>query len=609
MNNSHMRLLLCVLDDSSIWCRTSTTRDFETITRRVENEGWSFITITLPTFCSDFERSLADGRIDRNSFMGFKRMKNSSLPAFLSGLMSIVFDSVSGCLLDNPDIHAIACIRQICLLHKKVLLPCSKEREKQAFEGFVKCEHEVSIANRKVATLDDSIKIPLGVFGEVSDVMWSSVLGDLSNKVASHDLIPRHGPGATAEKISGNQKYSIKRWHERLQPFFPADLFAIPSYNALEMLEDIDFIEPDAELPVRVIQVPKTLKTPRIIAIEPVCMQYAQQALMAPMVSVLESHPLTGGKINFTDQTVNRELALSSSKSGRFATLDLKEASDRVPASLVDRMLKTVPALREAIFACRSTRARVPGIGDQHLTKFASMGSALCFPIESMVFYTICISAELQRLGLRVSRTNLLRVSRDVRVYGDDIIVPVEAVPLVCSELEAFGLKVNFRKSFDSGKFRESCGMDAYDGTPVTPAYCRRTLPSNKRNALEIVSALSLSNQLYERGFWIAAQYLRDIVTGLNVPVPIVADTSPIIGRKSFVFDYEYSRVCPILHRRLARGIRIRTVKRTSVIDGYAALMKCFLKQGDEPFADKDHLERYGRPLSVDIKTGWFPVH
>lgn len=84
---SHMRLLECVLADASTWCSTSTTRDFNTISRRVEHEGFSFLTIALPSFCSDFERSLADGCVAPSRFLGFK--KRGALPVLLRGLLEI----------------------------------------------------------------------------------------------------------------------------------------------------------------------------------------------------------------------------------------------------------------------------------------------------------------------------------------------------------------------------------------------------------------------------------------------------------------------------------------------------------------------------------------
>ncbi len=594
-----MRLLLCVLEDSSTWCRTSTTRDWLTITRRVEHEGESFLTITLPTFCQAFERGLEEGGLTPDMFPSFHAKKHTSLPAFLHGLTSQVFDPGTGYLLEKPDVHAIYAVRQIALLFKKVLLPCSKEREDAAFDGFIQCESEV------LRDLGDISPDKLSAFLGVSRLLWGSVLSKLNRKVVLGELVPRHGPGATAERISGNRKFEIRRWHERLQPFFPADSFAIANLGWLSELDNVDFCEPEAEIPVRVITVPKTLKTPRIIAIEPVCMQYTQQSILIPLVESLESHKLTKGLLNFTDQTVNQRLARSASQNGRLSTIDLKDASDRVSVKLVELMLECLPDLRDAILACRSTTADVPGRGIHTLAKFASMGSALCFPIEAMVFYTIVVSSIHRSLGTRLTPRSLFNVTRRVRIYGDDIIIPVDYVQTVMSELEAFGLRVNRHKSFFTGKFRESCGVDAYDGVPVTPVYCRRPLPTSRRDSSEMISAISLRNQFYRAGYWRTTQYLTTYLERL-APLPYVADTSPVHGLWSYTNSYESQRMCPNLHTPLVKGVVTKVRHRSSMLDGHGALLKALIKRGEEPYFDPKHLERHGRPESVDIKIGWY---
>lgn len=597
---SLMRLLLCVLDDSSTWCCTSTTRDFEEISRRVENEGFSFLTITLPAFGQDFERSLDSGYLRADLFRGFKRLRGTPCPALLSGLMGLVFDAKTGMLLDHPSIDAIFYIRQLCYMFKKVLLPCTENRIEAAYARFIQCEQEV------LSDLDELGDERLNTFRHLSNILWSSTLGPVNRKVIGRELLPKHGPGATAERISGNRKYDLVTWHERLEPFFPASDFAIPNFGFAEQLERMDFFEPGQEPPVRVITVPKTLKTPRIIAIEPVCMQYTQQALLEPIVAALESARLTAGHLNFTDQTVNQRLALASSKSTRLATIDMKDASDRVSCSLVYEMLSCVPDLRDAVMACRSTSAAVPGKGVVPLAKFASMGSALCFPIESMVFYAICILGMAKGQACQISTNSVFRLSRGVHVYGDDIIVPVDMVPFVVSELEAFGLKVNQHKSFWTGKFRESCGVDAYDGVQVTPVYVRRLLPTSRRDVPEMLSAISLRNQLYKAGMWKTCQWLTDYV-GRYAPLPIVSETSPIHGLHSFVFEPESQRMCKNLHKPLAFGISTSVRHRRSQVDGPGALLKVFLKRGSLPIHDAKHLERHGRPESVNIKLRWLP--
>lgn len=605
-------LVRIILEDIQGGCGTSTTRDFQTVARRVEHEGESFLTITLPNFCRDFERSLERGKVDSTLFVGFKRQKGGALPRFLGGLLSLVFDPKTGVLLDEPEVCAISDIRQLCLMFKKVLLPCSDSRERDALRKYVEVEQELAC---KEATLSQEDR---KAFKDISRLIWGDATLDHSNfrmieeAIARNDHVPKHGPGATAERISGNRKYDLLHWHSRLEQYFPYDLFGSSRPDlVLEGLDSIEFLDPDAELPVEVISVPKTLKAPRIIAKEPVCMQYTQQAILELLVPAVEKHPLSSGAVNFTRQDSNREKArLSSEKAQSLATLDLSEASDRVLASLVWDMLDNTPNLRGAIFACRSTRAHVPGMGVYPLTKFASMGSALCFPVEAMVFYTIIMLAMHKAKGIRPTYSSIKSMKDGVRVYGDDLIVPVDMVQAIVEHLTLYGLKVNENKSFWNGKFRESCGMDAYDGQCVTPIYVRRKAPSDRQHVEEIVSWVSLSNQLFKRGYWRAADYCKRVVeSALKRKLKLVRSLSQGLGLHTFKECVSIDAWDHVLHRFVA-SVPVFTAKpRPSKVDGYGALMKFFLRRSDEPFEDEKHLIRAGRPLHAHIKVRKVPSY
>jgi hypothetical protein len=421
--------------------------------------------------------------------------------------------------------------------------------------------------------------------------------------VFAGDHKPRHGPGKTADRSTGNGKYDNGTWYTRLEEHFPSGDFRISSYNFSEVLQGVTYLEPGDEIPVKVVSVPKTLKTPRIIAIEPTCVQYVQQSLMDLFVSEIEKDDLLQGSIGFTDQVPNQELARRGSIDRSLATIDLSEASDRVSNQLVLRMLKNFPTLSGAVQACRSVTADIPGHGIHSLSKFASMGSALCFPIEAMVFLTIICCGYEQTLNRYLTKNDLLSFLKKVRVYGDDIIIPVEYVRSVVDDLEAFGFKVNSKKSFWTGEFRESCGKDYYAGSDVSVTYCRRGFPSQQSDVLEMLSAYSFRNQLYKAGLWQTAEAMDDMLRGL-APLPVVLETSPILGRHSFL-GYETQKMHKTLHGPLVKGLVVKAVSQKSPISGEGALMKFFLKRGEQPFFDVKHLERYGRPESVDIKIRW----
>jgi len=599
---SLMELTQYVLADAQTWCCTSTTRDVETVASRVEDEGISFLTITLPSFCKDFESCLEKGGVLPSDFVGFKRAhKSVTLPAFLQGLLELVFDRCSGRLLDEPSTLAIFYVRQITLLHKKVLLPCSDERERNAFVKYIQCEKDLACFEGSVLR-DDLYR-----FSRIADLLWASDCSIIDRMVYDGDLRPKHGPGKTADRTTGNGKYDAEFWHSRLEQYFCSSDFRIANSSFSYVLEGIDFLEPDAEIPVKVVSVPKTLKTPRIIAIEPTCMQYTQQALMEVIVSRLEKSNLLQGSIGFTDQTPNQRRARAGSVDRSLATIDLSEASDRVSNLLVRIMLKNYPSFGGAVQACRSTKADVPGFGIVSLTKFASMGSALCFPIEAMVFLTIVLCGYERKLKRTLSKNDILLLLPKVRVYGDDIIVPVDIVREVMDDLELFGLKVNTSKSFWNGNFRESCGKDYYRGCDVSVTYNRRVKPLSPRDVPEMLSLFSLRNQFYKAGLWRTVDYLDNELKRL-APLPNVTESSPILGRNSFL-GYETEKMCKTLHRPLVKGYAVRALPKKSSISGEGALMKYFLKRGREPLFDPKHLERYGRPDAVDIKLRWGPPY
>jgi hypothetical protein len=487
---------------------------------------------------------------------------------------------------------------------KKLELPCTSARVAKAFSKYKDCEHEVAEKTQELLVGDQD---HLSTFRSISSLLWDRALLPLDRKIYKGEgLLPKHGPGATADGLKGNHKFKLQQWPRRLDVFFPSSLYLIPSENHWDLLDRVDFVEPGYEMPVKVISVPKTLKTPRIIGVEPTGMQYAQQALLRELVPILENKKLFSGSLGFTDQEPNKVLAKTSSRTQEFATLDLSDASDRVSNLLVKEMLHNLPSLSGALQACRSSRAEVPGQGTLALTKFASMGSAVTFPVEAMVFLTIVVIGYQRQLSRPLTHKDVKRILKRVRIYGDDIIIPVELVPYVTSALHDYGSVVNAHKSFWTGRFRESCGGDYYDGADVTPVYVRRVFPESRRDTKEFVSCVSLRNQLYKAGLWNAAAYLDTQLEGM-APFPVVAESSPALGRHSFL-GYSQERLCRNLHRPLVWAAVQVAKKRPSKLDGAYALMKYFLKEGDEPFFDKEHLSYYGRPLSVDTKIRWAPA-
>ena len=601
-----MKSLMCllreVLLDRSAWCRVSTTFDLKTIESRVEHEGLSFLTITLPTFCDELQKALAEGAVLSHHFPLWPkdRKGGGGLPLFLGGFLELVFDRATGRLLDDPSVDAIQAMRQISLLFGKVRLECTERRTQSAFRKYIKCEQEVRESDQSRSESD------MSDFQRLGRLLWADVLQRVDEDIYYGRLVPKHGPGATADRLVGNRKYEQAAWTRRLESVFPhLDGFISPGEWHADSFDHVDILEPGAEIPVRVIAVPKTLKTPRIIAVEPTAMQYSQQAIAEVLVGYLEGvdNPLRS-LVGFRDQGLNRLMAQRGSHDGSLATLDLSEASDRVSNQLVRALVADFPNVGEGLEATRSRKADVPGFGVVRLAKYASMGSALCFPVEAMVFCTIVFMGIERALSRRVTRNDVRSFLGQVRVYGDDIIVPADYAASVIRSLEDFGLRVNADKSFWTGRFRESCGKEYFAGDDVSIVRCRSIPPTSRKDAPELISWVSMRNQFYSSGYWRVARAIDEFL-GQIMPLPLVAESSSVLGRKSFL-GYETQKYSKFTHAPLVKGLVVNAeIPRDESLMDFGALMKYFLKRGVDPFQDREHLERSGRPRSVGTKPRW----
>ncbi len=576
-------------------CGISTVRDQKTITERFEHEGLSFLTITLPAFGKDLQKGLDDGKVAHDMFAGFRR--HAGLPRFLGGFLELVFDRSSGLLLDEPSVVAIQALRQLTLAFGKVRIDCSDARVAKAIAGYVECEKGVRHADLDFPLYREE-------FIRVGTLLCGGLFSRLDRMVQEETLVPKHGSGSTADGLLGNAKYDNREWTERLDRVFPVMDWLIPTYRHLEVLDRVHVLEPREERPVKVITVPKTLKTPRIIAMEPTCMMFVQQALHEQVQVLLKRDEILSRLADYSSQLPNQELARRGSRDGTLATLDLSEASDRVSNQHVRALLSPWPSLAEAVDACRSRKADVPGYGVLRLAKFASMGSALCFPMEAFVFTTIVFLGIQDALGRPLTRRDIKSFHGKVRVYGDDIIVPVHMVHPVMKRLASFGMRVNTDKSFWTGKFRESCGADFYDGTDVSVVRVKTEIPTSLKHVRELESTVSLRNLLWDRGWYKTADYLDEII-GKVLPVyPAVPRRSPALGRWSHL-PIQAEKTHPHLQTPLLKACVVESVPSTSKVSGYGALLKFFLKRGIKPPDDKRHLERAGRAGSARIKTRW----
>jgi len=622
----------CTARELAVRCCTSAARDITTVTSRTEHEGLSFLAITLADYGKAIEKWLDHGIVAPWECSSFRKSALTGLPLFLGGFLERVFDPASGVLLDDPDIEAIYALRQLTLMFSKIALPqedpgrdsstrtdvVSPRRERRAMSEYVQCEQDIRWTD---SVLDPSY---MADFKRMSGLLFNDLFAKMDRDVHFARIVGKHGPGSVADRYKANAKWNLRTWTTRLNRVLPAEEFLCPNPSFWEEIKkELIVLEPEAEMPVKVITVPKTLKTPRIIAVEPAAMQYAQQGLLRSFRDALLEDSFLSRIIGIEDQDPNRVLACRGSHRGDLATLDLSEASDRVSYQHVRAMLEDFPELLWAVDASRSRRADVPGQGVLRLAKFASMGSALCFPFEAMVFATVIFTGVQRELNTSLSRKQLVQLfSERVRVFGDDLIVPREFVLSVVDELSAFGHKVNVSKSFWIGRFRESCGREYYDGQDVSIVKVREVLPTQRQNTSGVVSAVALRNQLYWAGLWKSADWMDNYLGKVLKYFPNVAPSSPLLGRES-ALGYQFQRLHPFNHSPLTKGYYVVAKSPSDHLEGPGALLKCL---GSKPYVgfglvrnghegetvdaqsvDKEHLERSGRPERVDIKLGWRP--
>jgi len=450
-------------------------------------------------------------------------------------------------------------------LTHKIKRPTTPAREKKAILGFIETDRTLSTA------LDSITESEWTAFDKVVMRWFGEMFNDLDSKIASFELIPRHGPGAVADRLDHSQRWEFGYWTDRLESVFPSWRYRENIPTSVHPCP----VPVDDELPVRVVTVPKTQSTPRIIAIEPSTVQYAQQGLKREIYEYVSRSPLSG-ILGFTDQTRNQVLALAGSLNGSLATLDLSEASDRVHLSLVKRLLKRWPHLKEFVLATRSRKASVNGEVIR-LNKFASMGSALTFPIEALLFTAIAVMGVEQAEGKRLTpRNSMGRVS----VYGDDIIIPVDATAAVIDLLELFGFKVNRSKSFWTGLFRESCGKEYYAGHDVSVIRLRAEVPTSRQDAVLIKRFTDFRNRAYSAGLWRLVKLCDPVLDRFRIPTQFVLEGRVaelgIIARESILPTPFRGSWDPNLQvwKRKVPILREKSVN--YFVDGSAGLLKWF---------------------------------
>ncbi|UJQ85675.1 MAG: putative replicase protein [Leviviridae sp.] len=626
--------------------RRDCDRDSSRLLSLIEQRGLPFLMVDLPAMGKHFDKCLSTGHLTASNIPGFRGYrKRSTIPRLFKGMWLRVFDEL-GVLRTEVDANSIRNLRQLLYAAKKVRVACSDSKTWEQVNEFFQIDREIrsptlnwdedefridGIHGLRIG--DHDILSPAPLFdchdndsqqrgpspymdqGLADAVQCTAdiVSATLGSFIAS-EWRTKHGPGAVADQRHTQFKYDFPTWPAKLDAFFPMSEFGFANYDHW-----IEFITHDGapdlyrnhEPPSKLISVPKTLKAPRLIAAEPVSHQWCQQSILDFLVSSLHRTPISSS-IHFRDQTQNQKLALRASHTQSHATIDLSSASDRLSCWLVERIFRRSPSLVEALHASR-TRWVVNTIdrkSPRHhlLRKFACMGSACTFPVQSYVFCILACAAVLYSRGIRPTIGALRKVSQEVLVFGDDIIVPIDAWELLQGLLSDLGLKVNQSKTFGIGRFRESCGLDAWDGRDVTPTYSI-TYPDVSRPE-SISSVIKTHNNFVQRGWYGPADYVKSRVhKERRFDFPHVPLGSGFFGWYDHMWQGN-----PSLRKRF-NPYTMQVEMRMSVIEstvkrhptrGTSQLLQYFTEVRPVDFIQGDRIGVVGRPRT-SIRTRWVP--
>jgi hypothetical protein len=383
-------------------------------------------------------------------------------------------DSLSSQKYDDATQHFVA--NQFALLVKKYPFPSDKldlGARATAVKTFMASEKRTKLVNRKFKFLGTHHSRDRFLEQSRSARHWIHAL--LGTRPNYKQIFSKCDFGAGASVgVHGNATHILAKLHSEKWSVTPGAIHhafggLMRNHHYMEQLLPhgpdgrfvcFDYVHSFTEYTrrMRVVQhnkisfVPKTVKTERTIAVEPLLNGYVQKG-----TDLVLREKLRKVGIDLTSQELNQRMALKGSQSDdddSLVTIDLKSASDSISIELVRYLLPS-----DWFSLLDRTRSKAYELDKVVTTyeKFCSMGNGFCFPLETILFAAACHASGAGRPGV------------DFMVYGDDIIVTKRVANQVLSLLRYWGFKHNPDKTFLEGPFRESCGADWFGGEDVRP--------------------------------------------------------------------------------------------------------------------------------------------
>lgn len=343
----------------------------------------------------------------------------------------------------------------ISFLRKSKFLKTSFDKESVALKKFQETEDKCRETNFRFGAGFSSLSGRNVTRLNALRRKISRILSDYS--VSEHFDLCAWGPGSTTHTKGSNTSASRKFSDDRGTNSSTYHLFWSSLKAAFPLWE---LSEPSMIEHCKLITVAKNAKTDRTIAVEPGINSFLQHG-----AGKLIGRRLRSFGYDLRSDLKNRTGALIGSRDNSLATVDFSSASDTIARNLVreilpERWFLVLDALRSDRYLLKNAVSTVP------YSKFSSMGNGYTFELESLIFLASALVIT-EELGLS---------TKDVSVFGDDIIIPSDAFASYSEFVEFLGFTVNTKKSYSSSYFRESCGSYYFRGVDIKPYFLKRII-------------------------------------------------------------------------------------------------------------------------------------
>lgn len=309
-----------------------------------------------------------------------------------------------------------------------------------------------------------------------------------------------------------------------------------PNWSHAENIRRTEFGEVDIVVGNRLSCVPKNHDVSRCICTEPNLNMFFQLGIGAQLERRIKSH----FGIDLSDQPMlNKILAQSASKTGKYATVDLSCASDSIAIGMLRENLPR--SFMTWLDFARSPKVTHNGECEE-LHMVSSMGNGFTFPLQTAIFCCI-IQAVYRTLEIRMRRNKFQKRSGMIvkepgnwGVFGDDLIVETKAYDLLVRLLNLTGFSVNSEKSYHVGWFRESCGGDYFKGHPVRGVYIKslrtqasRYVAINRLNRWSAMTGIPLRRtvrRILKSSRYLPVPLAENDDAGIKVPLSYLTDAA-----------------------------------------------------------------------------------